>query len=164
MRITHSFSRSTGSVLAVAVGIAVAGVNLSPAQVQPSAYPTDKSTMAKSRAEQEAEQRVALSPDKIVELLRQEPGLLLQIKKMLVRKAYEQGRLLDPEELSDDVLFRLITRDEKIRILVTHEIVDRNYIRAKPNRDELAEEQLQQSDLASAQAEQADLDDIARGT
>src|SRR5436190_17078992 len=110
-----------------------------------------------SRAEQEAESMVSLPAEKIIGLLQQEPGLFLQVKKMLVRKAYEQGRLLDPEELSDDVLFRLITRDEKIRILVTHEIVERNYIRAKPNRDELEQEQQQQSDLASAQAEQADL-------
>jgi len=37
---------------------------------------------AKSRAEQEAEQRVALSADKIIDLLRQEPGLLLEGKRV----------------------------------------------------------------------------------
>src|SRR5437763_2982189 len=137
MRITHSFSRLTGSVLAVAVGIAVAGVNLSPAQVQPSAYPTDKSTMAKSRAEQEAEQRVALSPDRIIELLRQEPGLLLQVQKMLVRKAYEQGRILDPEDLTEEALFQLLTEDHNICVLATREIEDRAYVRAKPTPDEM---------------------------
>jgi len=34
--------------------------------------------------------------------------LLLQVKKALVRKAYEQGRLLDPRDLTDDSLFNLV--------------------------------------------------------
>src|SRR4051794_21742366 len=69
------------------------------AQTQNQRYGRE-STPVKSRAERAAEQQVALSPEKIVELLRQEPGLLLQVKKMLVRKAYEQGRVLDPEDFT----------------------------------------------------------------
>ena len=110
-----------------------------------------------SRAEQEAERMVSLPADKIITLLQQEPGLFLQVKKMLVRKAYEQGRLLDPDELSDEVLFRLITRDENIRVLVTQEIVDRNYIRAKPTRDEVEQDRDRQDAFASVQANQPDL-------
>src|SRR5713101_4507319 len=52
-----------------------------------------KENPAPSRAEKEAAQQVSLSPDKIIDILRNEPGLLLQVKKMLVRKAYEQGRI-----------------------------------------------------------------------
>ena len=59
------------------------------------------------------------------------------MKKALVRKAYEQGRLLDPQDLTDDSLFRLVREDENVRVLVTHEIEDRFYIRAKPSREEL---------------------------
>ena len=92
---------------------------------------------AESRAEQAAEELVSLSPDRIIGLLRTEPGLLLQVKKALVRKAYEQGRLLDPRDLTDDSLFRLVREDENVRVLVTHEIEDRFYIRAKPTREEL---------------------------
>ena len=95
---------------------------------------------AESRAEQEADRLVSLSAEKIITLLDQEPGLLLQVKKMLVRKAYEQGRLLDPEDLTDDALFKLIGRDENIRVLVTREIEDREYVRAKPTRGELERE------------------------
>jgi protein involved in polysaccharide export with SLBB domain len=93
---------------------------------------------ANSRAEHEAEQMVALSPDKILSILRQEPGLLLQVKKALVRKAFEQGRILDPNDLTDDALFSLIRQDDNIRVIATHEIVDRAYIKAKPTREELA--------------------------
>jgi len=90
-----------------------------------------------SRAERAAEETVSLSADMIVDLLRKEPGLLLQAKKVLVRKAYEQGRLLDPRDLDDDALFRLIQEDQNVRVLITHEIEDRYYIRAKPTREEL---------------------------
>ncbi len=90
-----------------------------------------------SRAERAAEELVSLSADTIATLLRQEPGLLLQVKRALVRKAYEQGRLLDPKELDDDALFRLIQEDQNVRVLITQEIEDRYYIRAKPRRQEL---------------------------
>jgi protein involved in polysaccharide export with SLBB domain len=90
-----------------------------------------------SRAERAADELVSLSSDRIIGLLRTEPGLLLQVKKALVRKAYEQGRLLDPQDLTDDSLFRLVREDENVRVLITHEIEDRYYIRAKPTREEL---------------------------
>jgi len=107
---------------------------------QTSAIGVGKVTKAKSRAEAEAEQQVALSPYKIIELLRQEPGLLLESKKMLVRKAYEQGRILDPEDVTDEALFQLLHEDHNICVLVTQEIVDRAYIRAKPTQEQIERE------------------------
>jgi protein involved in polysaccharide export with SLBB domain len=113
---------------------------------------------AESRAERAAEDMVFLSADRIIGLLQQEPGLLLQVKKTLVRKAYEQGRLLDPQDLTDESLFRLIREDYAVRVVVTREIEDRNYIRAKPTREELERERQQQrvqvgvADAAAAQA------------
>jgi protein involved in polysaccharide export with SLBB domain len=92
-----------------------------------------------SRAEREAELQVSLSPEKILSILRDEPGLLLQVKRVLVRKAFEQGRLLDPKDLTDEAVFRLIQEDENVRILATLEIEDRLYIRPKPTREELAQ-------------------------
>src|SRR5438093_8596634 len=93
---------------------------------------------ADSRAEREAAQLVSLSPEKIISLLREEDGLMLEVKKLLVRKAFEQGRILDPEDLTDEALFQLVRDDQKIRVLVTQEIEDRAYVRAKPTREELA--------------------------
>src|ERR1700691_1345785 len=93
---------------------------------------------ADSRAEQEAEQMVSLSADKITQILQDEAGLLLQVKKALVRKAFEQGRILDPNDLTDEALFRLIREDQNVRVIATKEIEDRAYIRAKPTREELA--------------------------
>lgn len=91
-----------------------------------------------SRAQEAADAIVSMSPDKIITLLREEPGLLLQVKKALVRKAYEQGRILDPDDLTDEALFRLLWEDSKICVLATQEIERRGYVRAKPTESEIS--------------------------
>jgi protein involved in polysaccharide export with SLBB domain len=96
---------------------------------------------SKDRAEREAEQMVSLSAAAIQQILVREPGLLLEVKKALVRKAYEQGRLLDPVDLTDDTLFALLQEDNNVRILATREIEARKYIRAKPKTDETRQNQ-----------------------
>ena len=90
-----------------------------------------------SRAEAAADELVSLSADRIIFLLTSETGLLLQVKRDMVRKAYDQGRLLDPQDLTDEALFRLVREDENIRVLITREIEDRYYVRVKPTREEL---------------------------
>jgi protein involved in polysaccharide export with SLBB domain len=100
--------------------------------------PSTTIDQANSRAEHSAEQMVSLSADKILSILREEAGLLLQVKKALVRAAFAQGRMLDPNDLSDEAVFRLVREDENIRVIATREIEDRSYIRAKPTREELA--------------------------
>ena len=99
--------------------------------------PSSALNKADSRAEQEADQLVSLSADKIISLLRQETGLLLQVKKAVVRRAFEQGRVIDPDEITDDGLFSLVREDDSIRILATREIENRYYVRARPTREEL---------------------------
>jgi len=89
-----------------------------------------------SQAERQAEQMVSLSAEKLIALLQKETGLLLEVKKALVRKAFEQGRILEPQELTDGALFRLLREDENIRVLATQEVSKRLYIRALPTQDE----------------------------
>ncbi|MGO9433212.1 MAG: SLBB domain-containing protein, partial [Terracidiphilus sp.] len=89
-----------------------------------------------SQAERQAEQTVSLSAERLIALLQKETGLLLEVKKALVRKAFEQGRILDPKELTDEALFRLLREDENIRVLATQEVSKRMYIRALPTQDE----------------------------
>src|SRR2546427_5299952 len=116
-----------------------------------SAY--DRSTaieQSNSRAQTAADDLVSLSAEKIISLLREETGLLLEVKKLLVRKAYEQGRLLDPEDLTDEALFQLVRDDLKIRVLITREVEDRYYVRPKPTRDELERRQLYAQPVTTA--------------
>jgi protein involved in polysaccharide export with SLBB domain len=113
---------------------------------------------ADSRAEQEAERLVSLAPEKIILLLEQEPGLFLEVKRMLVRKAYAQGQLLDAKELTDEAVFRTVRDDEETRALITQQIVDRGYVRAKPTRQEITRDYEQQEKLARANARQEQAD------
>src|SRR4051812_12424228 len=64
--------------LATAILVYVLGSGVISAQTQKQRYGTE-SMAVKPQAEQAAERQVALSPEKIIELLRQEPGLLLQV-------------------------------------------------------------------------------------
>jgi len=99
------------------------------------------SAKEKSSAELAAEELVSLSADTIVSLLRKDPGFLLQVKRALVRKAYEQGRMLDARDLEDDTLFRLIQEDQSVRVLITREIEARYFTRSKPEDSERESEQ-----------------------
>src|SRR5271166_1123023 len=132
---------SRRSLSLASLGFVLAGSSLLWSQQQQERFAYTPSTLidqAKSRAEREAEQMVSLSADKITEILRDEAGLLLQVKKALVRKAFEQGRILDPNDLTDDAVFRLIREDQTVRVIATREIEDRSYVKAKPTREELA--------------------------
>src|SRR5260370_17710413 len=63
---------------------------------------------SRSQAEQQAEQTASLSAQKLIALLQKEPGLLLEVKKSLVRKQFGQGRTSEPLDPTDDTLFRLL--------------------------------------------------------
>jgi protein involved in polysaccharide export with SLBB domain len=137
-KLTHTLCRRTNLAVA-SLCLVLASPCLVWSQQQRLSYtPSTAIDQANSRAEKEAEQVVSLSADKIVSILREETGLLLEVKKALVRKAFEQGRILDPKDLTDDALFRLIREDDTIRVIATREIEDRSYIKAKPTREELA--------------------------
>jgi protein involved in polysaccharide export with SLBB domain len=110
------------------------------AQNESSLYSISKS--APSQADKAADELVAFSAETIIGILRNEPGLMLEVKKMLVRKAFEQGRVLEAADLTDDALFQLVRDQQSIRILATHEIVDRSYIRAKPTQEEVDRENM----------------------
>ena len=140
-----SFSPITKIGSTLLIGIAIASASASFGQAKDPYSPSYRSETVKSRAEQDAEQSVALSSERIIDLLRQEPGLLLEAKRVLVRKAYEQGRILDPTDLTDDALFQLLREDQSIRVLVTREIEDRGYIRAKPTRKQIEKEREENS-------------------
>jgi len=95
--------------------------------------------------ERDPEPKVSLSARTISDILRGEPGLLLEVKRVLVRKAYEQGRLLDAAELTDEALYQLLREDDNVRVLATQEIVKREYVRAKPTRQEMEKDRIRPS-------------------
>ena len=162
MKIHLTFSAIPNRTILTCIVLAVLSA-IGTAQSGPYVRRSSALDQASSRAEKEAEQMVSLSADKIILLLQGEPGLLLQVKKMLVRKAYEQGRLLDAHDLTDEALYRLIGKDENIRVLVTREIEDRGYVRVKPSKEELAREQQLKTAPETATEAAQDQADIKAG-
>ncbi len=119
----------------VALLIALAPIILQ-AQVPPSPNRTQAIDTVESQAERRAEDSASLSPEKLIELLHQEPGLLLEVKKDLFRRAFEQGAILESRDLNDEALFRLLREDESVRVLATQEVTRRFYIRVLPTDEE----------------------------
>ena len=60
---------------------------------------------------------VSLTAEQITTLLKKDAGFTLYIKKLLVQKAYDQGRFLALQEFSDEDLYRLVSEDATIRTI-----------------------------------------------
>src|SRR5258708_9461164 len=56
----------------------------------------------------------ALTSDVVIEILQSQPALKLQVKRVLIQKAMDQGRLLAEEDLGDVDLFQLIRDDSTL--------------------------------------------------
>jgi protein involved in polysaccharide export with SLBB domain len=128
--------RFPGARAAILASLLIFSTALMSAQDSPVYGRTRALDESRSQAEKQAEQTVSLSAEKLIALLQKETGLLLEVKKLLVRKAFEQGRILEPADLTDEALFRLLREDENIRVLATQEVSKRLYIRALPTQDE----------------------------
>jgi protein involved in polysaccharide export with SLBB domain len=133
MFLPHRFPSARAAILASFLALCTALVSAQDSPVYGRTRALDES---RSQAEWQAEQTVSLSAEKLITLLQKETGLLLEVKKLLVRKAFEQGRILESRDLTDEALFRLLREDENIRVLATQEVSKRLYIRALPTREE----------------------------
>ncbi|PWU10053.1 MAG: hypothetical protein C5B47_02690, partial [Verrucomicrobia bacterium] len=117
--------------------------------------------------QQTVQAEASLDAGPIINILQNQPALTLQIKKVLIQDAFDQGRLLDQDDLTDAVLYDLIQREQTIRLIASKEIVSRHYIDLKPTDEEIfrarAErrqiERLESSDEMRQQQKQAQEDE-----
>lgn len=72
--------------------------------------------------------QVALPAERIVEILRAQPELLVKLKRSAIQSLQEQGRSIPETELTDDALFQRIEQDSKLRVLLTQELKSREYL------------------------------------
>src|SRR5437762_4736707 len=91
----------------------------------------------------------ALTADVIVDLLRKEPVLKLQVKRVLIQKALDQGLLLAEEDLGDTELFALIRDEFTIRKIASDEIEKRHYLPLRPTDEEAFRSEEHTSELQS---------------
>jgi len=97
----------------------------------------------------------ALTSDVIIQLLQSQPALKLQVKRVLIQKALDQGRLLAEEDLGDSDLYALIRDDLNIRKIASDEIEKRHYLPLRPTDEEAFEARMRQLRLQQLEIDEA---------
>jgi polysaccharide export outer membrane protein len=79
--------------------------------------------------------RVAASVARVEELLRKEPGLLVELKRWVAKEATDRGQILDDAELIDQAIFERLTRDLEFRSVATRLLQRYGYLMPRLNPD-----------------------------
>ena len=73
-------------------------------------------------------QGTALSSDQIINILQQNPDLIVELKSQLADHLQQQGVQIDPNEISDQMLFSQITASADMRANITKVLLARGYV------------------------------------
>jgi len=89
--------------------------------------------------------RVAASPEQILEILNKEPGLMVELKQLLAKDAAMYGQLLEESDLSDPAIAQRLHGDLHARALATKLLRQYGYLlpRLNPDSDMAAEHALE---------------------
>ncbi len=69
-----------------------------------------------------------LSSDQIIEILQQSPDLVLELKSQVADRLQEQGRQIDANEISDEMLYQQIATSAALRANITTFLRARGYV------------------------------------
>jgi len=105
-----------------------------------------------------ADRYAALDLETITQLLRDNPALMLEVRKKLIRRAYDQGHLVQPGDFSSNDILELIREDAEARVIATQEIVQRDYLVLRPTELEAIQRYQKERGLQRAELLQDDLE------
>jgi len=95
-----------------------------------------------SELEKENLNYVAAAPAQIKEVLIKDPGLLVELKRLIAREASDNGQIVSEEDLTDVAVFDRLTADVRFRSIATRLVQRYGYLRPNFNPDsELGKEQ-----------------------
>jgi protein involved in polysaccharide export with SLBB domain len=95
-----------------------------------------------SELENENLLRVAASPAQIEEVLLQEPGILVELKRWVAKEASDNGQIVSDEDLTDSAIFARLKSDVGFRSVATRLVQRYGYLRPSVNPDsEIGKEQ-----------------------
>src|SRR3984893_7526003 len=105
--------------------------------------------------------RVAASADQILEDLSKEPGLMVELKRLLAQAAGASGQLLGQSDLTDAAVAERLRSDLRSRVLATRLLQRYGYLvpRLNPDSDLDAEEKLVRQERAQILARAAERHD-----
>ena len=70
----------------------------------------------------------ALPADRLIEILRQQPELLDNLKTAAAQRMQDQGLAVRESEITDDAVFDRIERDASLRVTLTQQLKDKGYL------------------------------------
>ena len=70
----------------------------------------------------------ALPADRLIEILRQQPELLDNLKTAAAQRMQDQGLAVPESEITDDAVFDRIERDASLRVTLTQQLKDKGYL------------------------------------
>jgi len=79
--------------------------------------------------------RVAASAVQVEELLRKEPGLLVELKQWVAKEATDRGQILDDAELTEQAIFERLNHDLEFLSVATRLLQRYGYLMPKLNPD-----------------------------
>ncbi len=88
--------------------------------------------------------QVSLSSSQITQILQQNPDLIVELKSQVADRLQEQGVQIDANNISDEMLYALISTDASLRATITSFLSARGYV----TQDDLAEAALTARDDA----------------
>jgi protein involved in polysaccharide export with SLBB domain len=110
--------------------------------------------------------RVAASADQILEVVNKEPGLMVELKRLLAQDAGVSGQILEEADLTDVAVAERLRSDLRARVLATRLLQRYGYLvpRLNPDSDLEAEQKLVRQERAQMLARAAERRDTLDGT
>ncbi len=124
---SHSYLRKIAALLLVLVISCLPVQSQQQQQRNPSAGPSELASENLSR--------VAASAAQIEEVLRKDPGLLVELKRWIAKEATGRGQIVEDADLTDRAIFDRLTRDQQFRVVATRLLQRYGYLLPKLNPD-----------------------------
>jgi protein involved in polysaccharide export with SLBB domain len=115
-----------------------------------------------------ADKFAALDAETVAQILRDNPGLMLEVRKRLIKRAYNQGHLVQPGDFATADILELIHDDAEARVIATQEIVRRDYLKLQPTEQEVVqrfkkEKELRRAELLQDEVQKTQVEALAGG-
>jgi len=111
-------------------------------RAQDRAPATMRQQAGQSELEKENLNYVAAAPELIKEVLIKDPGLFVELKRLIAREASDNGQVISEEDLTDNAVFDRLTTDVPFRSVATRLVQRYGYLRPTVNPDsDLGKEQ-----------------------
>ena len=126
--LTHTRRVLTGALLTFLLGFVGASAALAQEQEQPERQQRQERPEQQERQDRQERvtdwatdnlDMVSASPEQIREVLTKDPGLMVELKRLMAKQAIEKGQIVAEQDLEDTVILDRLATDTRFRALAT---------------------------------------------